>query len=131
MDARKIVNALLETDDPYPLRQIGEFMDVLPTHVQNTIMAGINSDADSSTLSRQFKTAMMPYKRKLAAVGMEFDFFAYLLVAIRNKLRPDLGNDEFAQAIASQMERFTAHIQPLGAERQIGITDLFGPHSVN
>lgn len=131
MNARNIVNTLLETDAKYPLQQIGKFMDVLPTHVQKHIMSGMNSSADSSTLSRSFKTALSPYKRKLSSVGIEFDFFAYLLVAVRNKLRPDLGNDEFGQAIAGQMDRFTVHIKPVEVEHQITATDIFGPASLN
>ena len=130
-EAHKIVDILLEAGDEPPMHRMGEFLEVLPAHVRAFIMKGMNSQAGSSTLSRSFKAALSPYRRKLARVNMEFDFLAYLLVAIRNALRPELGQDEFGRAIAGQMERFIAHIKPLAPEREITAGDIFGPHSLN
>jgi len=128
MNAQEVVNDLLETDEQ---RQLGEFLEVLSPFAQQAIMAGLNSTMGSSGLAKHFKSILFPFKRKLDRLGMDCDFFAYLLVALRNRLIPALGSDEFGQALASQMARFTAHIQPLEVERPISATDIFGPYSQN
>lgn len=71
---------------PRPTIQIGTIFNVLPPQVQDSIIRLLNTQTDDLRLVKELKVLLQPYQAELDKVGILADYFAYMLLHVRNQL---------------------------------------------